>query len=109
MTIREDQFAILRQLVRCKSACSRKALIEAGGKRLQRALREISLNVLRGAVKLNKKQLKRLSRHKEDVRALARKSTSVKRRQEIVQKGGFLGSLLIPVLGTLASTLLSKV
>ncbi len=109
MAIGEDQISLLRQLVRCKSACSRRALIKAGGKRLQRALREIALNVLRGAGRLNKKQLKRLSKHKEDVRALARKNTSGKRREKIIQKGDFLGSLLIPILGTLTSTVLSKV
>ena len=76
---------------------------------MQRALREIAFNVLRGAVKLSKQQLKRLFKHKEEVRALAKKNTSGKRREKIIQKGGFLGSLLIPILGTLASTVLSKV
>jgi len=66
-----------------------------------------SKNVLNGNVDLNSRQFARLKREKKDVRALARKRTSLKKRQ-IVQKGGFIGALLMPPIATLGSLLVNR-
>jgi hypothetical protein len=72
---------------------------------LVNALCECSLNVLKGRVPLTTSQKKQLTRHKRDLRELARKGTSLKKKKQILQKGGFLGLLLKPALGLLGGLL----
>ncbi len=109
MAIDRAQLKLLRSLCRCKKATSRRARIERGGPALQKSLREVAHNVLKGNVRLSKGQLSKLRKHKAGVRALASKSTSLNRRKAIQQRGGFLSSLLLPVLGSLASGILGGV
>ena len=52
-------------------------------------------------VPLKPTQLRRLRRERSNVRVLASKKTSLKKKRRILQKGGFLGALLPPVLGSL--------
>ena len=82
-----------------------KAVLKGASPDLINALTECSLNVLKGNVRLSPAQKRQLSRYKQNLRALARKKTSVKRRKQILQKGGFLGALLKPVLGVLGGLL----
>ena len=72
---------------------------------LVRALCECSLNVLKGNIKLNATQKKRLRRYKNILRTLATKKPTTKTRKQMLQKGGFIGALLGPVLGVLGSLL----
>jgi hypothetical protein len=48
----------------------------------------------RHTTKLQKEKLKR---NKAGLRALTKKSVSLKKKKAILQKGGFLGSLLAPI------------
>ena len=82
-----------------------KAVLKGAPPDLIRALCECSLNILKGHVQLTPAQKKQLSRYKQSLRLLATKSTSAKRRKQILQKGGFLGALLKPVLGVLGGLL----
>lgn len=82
-----------------------KAVLKGASPDLIHALTECSLNVLKGNVRLTQAQKKQLSRYKQSLRSLARKATSVKRRKQILQQGGFLGALLKPVLGVLGGLL----
>ena len=43
----------------------------------------------------------KLKRNKKDLRLLSAKKTSLRKKRHIVQKGGFLGALLKPVLALL--------
>ena len=70
---------------------------------LIKALCECSLNILKGRIKLSPTQKKKLSRHKNNLRLLATKKSTLKHRKRVLQKGGFLGALLGPVLGVLGS------
>ena len=70
---------------------------------LIKALCECSLNILKGRIKLSPTQKKKLSRHKKNLRLLATKKSTLKHRKRVLQKGGFLGALLGPVLGVLRS------
>jgi len=101
------QLPTLRKLRRCNNK-TRKALLRAGGKQLQLCLRECAVNVLKGNVYLNKKQFKKLGKYKKQIRHLSKKSTSQKKRQQIVQRGGFLPLLLAPIIGSLIGATLKK-
>lgn len=109
MAVGKEQLNLLKKLCRCRKAAARKALFDRGGQPLQRALREVAHNVLKGNVKLSKGQFKKLSKHKKTVRELAKKRLPLKVKKALHQKGGFLPALLLPVLGSLASALLGKV
>lgn len=60
-------------------------------------------NLLAGRVPLTKDQKKSLARRKKDLRKLASKKVSRKQKRVIIQKGGFLGALLGPIISVLGS------
>jgi len=67
---------------------------------------ECTSNVLKGNVPLTKRQKTKLRRSRKDLRALSVKKTALRKKRRILQKGGFLGALLPPVLGVLANLIL---
>ena len=82
----------------------RKAILLNSTDDLLLAICEIVDNVLRGTVKLNANQRKKLHQYKKVMRDMASKTISKKRKKELVaQKGGFLPIILAPALGLLAS------
>jgi hypothetical protein len=82
-----------------------KAVMKGASPDLMKAISECSLNVLKGNVRLTQAQKRRLCKHKQSLRLLAKKSTSTKQRKKILQKGGFIGALLKPVLSVLGGIL----
>ena len=60
---------------------------------------------LRGNVPLTSNQTTKLRRNKKNLRSLATKKTSLKKKRQILQKGGFLAALLPPVLSLLGAAL----
>ena len=103
----KKQLPQLKKLCKCNKKLQRQILTE-GGKPLQLCLRECALNVIRGNVPLSKHQFNRLKKFKRDLRDLSKKKTSAKRRLHIEQKGGFLPSLLLPIIGSIASAAISR-
>lgn len=101
---------LLKLLCRAKPALV-KAIIKAGDRDLINTLCECSLNVLKGNVRLAPAQKKKLARHKQTLRLLSKKNTSLQRRKALLQTGGFLPLLLKPVvvsfLGGLLGSLIS--
>jgi len=81
-----------------------KAVIRAADKDLIHTLCECSQNILQGNVPLTNVQKRRLKRHKNTLRNLC-KPQSLQKRKVLLQKGGFLGALLGPVIGILGSLL----
>jgi hypothetical protein len=77
------------------------AIIKGAPPDLITTLCECSLNVLKGNVRMSPAQKRKLARHKINLRTLAQRRCSAKKRKQILQKGGFLGALLKPVLGTI--------
>ena len=69
---------------------------------------ECTKNVIKGNVPLNGRQMKKLHRKRQDLRALSKKKTSLRAKRKILQKGGFLTALLPPVLSVLGSLLLQN-
>lgn len=106
MTI-SSELTVLKKLCKCNKK-TQKQLLNQGGKKLQLCLRECALNVIRGNVPLSKHQFKKLRKYRKDLRELSHKRTSLKRRLKIEQKGGFLASLLLPIVGSLASAAIAK-
>ncbi len=96
----------LKVLAHC-SAKQRKAILHNVSPKLLKCLCECSLNILKGNVKLTLSQKRHLSRHKQMLRTLADRKTPVKKKKQLlVQKGGFLPALLTPILTTLAGLFL---
>jgi hypothetical protein len=77
--------------------CIRNHLITKTDRSLVDCLCECANNILRGNVPLTKLQKEKLKRNKAGLRALTKKSVSLKKKNAILQKGGFLGSLLAPI------------
>ena len=107
MVIKSAHVPVLRQLCRCNTKV-RKQILKQGGKPLQLCLRECALNVIKGNVPLSKTNFNRLKKHKKQLRELSKKATSQKRRLQIEQRGGFLASLLLPIVGSLAGAVIQK-
>lgn len=77
----------------------RKAYLQHATKELITCLSECCANALKGHVPLSTSQKKALSRHKKHIREVANKRNSHRKRKDtLIQKGGFLGSLLGPIL-----------
>lgn len=57
--------------------------------------------MLKGNVPLNSAQKKKLSTKKNVLRQLALKKTSLRKKQKLIQSGGFLGALLGPIISVL--------
>ena len=107
MAIKSAQVPVLKQLCKCNNSVKRK-LLKHGGKPLQLCLRECALNVVKGNVPLSKHQFKKLKRYRKQVRELSKPRTSQKKRLQIEQKGGFLASLLLPIIGSVVQRVISK-
>ena len=66
---------------------------------------ECMRNLLKGRVPLKTKQLKALKRFKKFIRKAASKKTSRKKRRKTLQKGGFIGAILPPLVAGLSGLL----
>jgi dissimilatory sulfite reductase (desulfoviridin) alpha/beta subunit len=97
--------AILRTLARSKPRVLTKQIKQLSP-RVVRAIQNISKNYLKGSVSLTKRQKQRLHQHRRLLKELALRKTSIKRSKNILQKGGFLGTLLAPLIGIFSKLLL---
>jgi hypothetical protein len=90
---------------------NRKAFLKGCSKEFVQSICECVKNLLKGHVPLKSSHLKCLARHKQSLRKLALKKTSLTSRKKILQKGGFL-QLLIPSLisglGSLIGSFVNK-
>lgn len=66
---------------------------------------ECAKNLLKGNIPLTHAQMRSLSRHKRMLRQLALKRTSLTDKKQIIQRGGFLGLLLGPIVSAIGSLL----
>ena len=82
-----------------------KAVIKASKADIICCFSEICYNLLKGTIDLSPKLKTRLSKHKQTIRKLAKKSVNQSEKKHLVQKGGFLGAIL-PLVKTLLPTLL---
>ena len=94
---------VLKVLATAKPSLQ-KAIINAGDKALVDTLCDCARNILNWTVPMTKHQKTRLRRHVHSLRSLTQ-DQSLKSKKRILQKGGFLGGLLAPILGILGSIL----
>lgn len=87
---------------------ARRSYVKSCNKELMDCFSECAKNVLKGNVKLSSRQFGKLQREKKNVRALASKRTPLKRKRKIVQRGGFIGALLMPAIATLGGILMNR-
>jgi hypothetical protein len=85
--------------------CIRRHLITKADRSLVDCLCECAENIIRGNFPLTKLQKEKLKRNKAGLRALTKKSVSLKKKKAILQKCGFLGSLLAPIASVVAPLL----
>ena len=93
----KDKVDKMLTLARAKPGTVKK-LLSPAKKDLIDALSELSLNLLHGVIPVSPQRKGQLSRHKTNLRLLAKKGVSVKKRKQILQKGGFIGSLVAATL-----------
>ena len=79
----------------------RRLILDKYGREFVRSICECTQNVLNGNVPITGNQKRRLSRFKWNLRELADRSVSDNEKTKILQKGGFLGCLLTPVVSLL--------
>ena len=83
----------------------KKAIIKHAPTDLVTAISEIVLNLIKGVIKLTAHQKKRLSRYKKELLALAKKKVPLRiKRKILVQKGGGVVSILVPLALSLLSS-----
>jgi len=88
--------------------CIRNHIIVKADHSLIERLCECAYNILKGNVPLTRKQKDQLKRNKTGLRALVKKSVPLKKKKTILQKVGFLGSLLAPI-ASVVTPLLSTI
>ena len=67
------------------------------------------LNILNGNVRLTPKQKSTLCKHKAKLGVLANKKISLRKKKQIIQKGGFLCAILAPFASVLGSLLFDSI
>ncbi len=91
-------------LSECKPAVI-KRFLQKTDPALVRAVSECCKNILSGNVNLSENEYKTLKRYHPQLKGLALKSTSNKKKKELIQCGGFLQALIAPLIGLLGSVI----
>lgn len=85
----------------------RRMILENGNLQLIKAIVECIENVLKGNITLEEASFKKLKKHKSALRAVSKSPNKLSQKKKvIIQKGGFLPALLLPVITVLAEKLL---
>lgn len=93
----------LRNINNAISVRKRNKIIRKSNKCVINAISEIALNCLLGNIPLTKCKYQEIIKYKNILRKLKKKNISTKKKREIViQRGGFLNLLIPPVLSLLA-------
>ena len=93
----KSQLPTFRRLRRM-SVEGRKAFLRQCDSNFMDCIFECVLNLLKGCLPCNRRQLNKLRRWRNSLHALSLKKTSLKTRKRLLlQKGGLLGALLTPI------------
>jgi hypothetical protein len=99
--------AILRTISKARPDL-REKLIKLADQDLIRCICECADNTLKGHVNLTTGQKKKLSAYKKVLRRIAKKGEAWKTKRRVIsQCGGALPALLIPILGTVLTSIIS--
>ena len=100
----KKHFHMLKYLCGAKPK-TQKGVIDHCDSDLLDALCECSLNILNDVVPVKPQEIKKLAKYKNNLRGLAKKSTSKRDKKALLLKGGFLQALLTPLLSVLGGIL----
>ena len=92
-------------LLRCTSNKNQNSLIQKAKKEQILTICECALNILRGNLKLKKKDKLKLQKHKKIQRKLIIISSPLIQKKKLIQTGGFI-QILIPIILTALSIFL---
>ena len=84
-----------------------KTIIKAADRPILEALSEIALNLIKKNIHLSPSQIEKLKPFEEQIYQLSLRSHSVSKKRRILQKGGFIGTLLGSVLPILISSIIT--
>jgi len=103
MSERVKKYAGLLKRLHKASSAQKKTILKKYVKEGEfvKCLCECSRNIMRGNVALTPAQKRALRKRKNDLRKLSLIKTSIKTKKKIVQKGGFLGALIGPIVSIL--------
>jgi hypothetical protein len=88
---------------------ARRQLVRDGDREVIDCISECCVNILKGRVHLSPKQKSHLQKHREQLRTICKKKISLKKKKEIIQKGGFpLAAILAPVAAALGGLLFNR-
>lgn len=104
----EENFELLNLISTCKKN-KRDILIKKGKKEFILSICECVLNTLNGNVNFNKTDLEKLQKYKSTLRNLIKKSNIKKKKDILIQKGGFLQILLPTIISGVVSLIQSLV
>ena len=102
----KKSFDLLKTLSECKRNM-RKSILKNADKDLVNSVCEYVLNVLNGNVRLDQTTLNHLVKHKKTLRNLIDAKNKKRRKQILIQKGGFIEYLLPPLLQVVADLITS--
>ena len=105
MSERLDKYFELLKFLANTNTKNRKVLLEKADRQLINCICECAYNVFYGNIDLTPKQKKALRRYKSVLQELINdKNRAIRRKRNLlVQKGGFLPVLLAPIIGLAAS------
>ena len=87
------------------SPCVIKRFLKQPDPHLLKAISECSKNILAGNINLTEEEFNKLKKYRSHLRHLTNKKTSLKKKRELIQKGGFLQALIAPLIGLLGSVI----
>lgn len=96
---------VLYYLAKCKQPAAN-SIIQKAEPELIDCVSDICHNILKGNAKLSTTQKQKLSKYKQQIRKIANKTTTRRQKRKLIQKGGFLGTILAPLLGGLIGPLI---
>ena len=89
----EKHIGVLEYLKELKPA-DQKRFIQSASKSLLHCLSEICLNLVRQNISLNSSDINKLKKYEKEILTLSEKRHSLKKRKQLITRGGLLNSLL---------------
>ncbi len=102
----KNNLDLLKKLSNCNKS-QRKYILQKGKKELIFSICECVLNFINGNLKTDDETFEKLKKYKSTLRKLLEKSSLKKKKELLVQKGGFL-QILLPSLITGISALIEN-
>ena len=97
----------LQLLAKCDKKTAN-AIVKSANPEFLCCISDICHNILQDKVKLSAKEKENLKKYKHQLRKIADKATTNKSKRQLVQKGGFLGAILAPLIGSVIEPLVKS-